>query len=161
MIDPVCKPCENVGVIRKAHRMTAGGTPICNEHYIATLASKPEIDPRFRVPPPVVTPLKNEREKPMPARKEVDWNATQKDRNAGMTTAALADKYDVSTPTVCAHTVPAAKPNGTKPVAAKPSQAAVPTQKRVVGSGYDAVLGELRAKREQLNVAISAIEALG
>ncbi len=40
----------------------------------------------------------------MPKAADVNWDKVQEERNAGATTTALAEKYGVRTPTICAHT---------------------------------------------------------
>lgn len=51
----------------------------------------------------------------MPKAADVDWGKIQEERNAGATTVALAEKYGVSTPTICAHTRPAKKQKSLPP----------------------------------------------
>lgn len=100
----------------------------------------------------------------MPRTLEVNWDSVQQDRNAGVGIKALMEKYGAAAQTIYARTTtpkrdPIARP---KVTAAKATPKPLLIPKRIrTGSGYDNVLEELRTKRDQLNSAISAIEALG
>jgi hypothetical protein len=75
-------------------------------------------------------------------RKQVDWAAAQADRNSGkFTLAELAEKYGVSTATICLRTRPA--PNG-KPQK-KPAASAA-----AKGSSRNSLLAMLIQKRDEL-----------
>jgi hypothetical protein len=47
---------------------------------------------------------KNGGVKPMAERKNIDWNAVQRDRDAGMKITEMEKKYGVANPTIYAHT---------------------------------------------------------
>lgn len=47
---------------------------------------------------------RREKENNMPVKRAIDWGAVQRDRDAGMTVAKICEKYQVSDPTVYAHT---------------------------------------------------------
>lgn len=97
----------------------------------------------------------------MPERKNVDWDAVQRERNAGATTTALADKYGVSTPTICSHTQAAKNGNGHKPArGGKQSQRNGSASGGVTHEGMQLadIIAGLKKRRDALSTAIAALE---
>jgi hypothetical protein len=92
----LCRDCQDLQREVKATRWI-GKTPVCEEHYANRLGVKHAV------------PAAPAEETAMPVRAQVDWEAAQRDRDAGMTTTAIGTKYGVSCPTVCAHTKPSKK----------------------------------------------------
>jgi hypothetical protein len=100
-------------------------------------------------------------EKAMPARKEIDWAKVQKDRDDGMTTTALAEKYGCSTPTICTRTKPASeavRQARRKPAGKLTEAAAAATTSS--DSPLASVIADLIAKRDKLNAAIEQLQAI-
>lgn len=98
----------------------------------------------------------------MPKAADVDWGKIQEERNAGATTVALAEKYGVSTPTICAHTRPAKKQKSLPPPPARRG----PQRQRggfdgEKAGGVNEALRILRAEHDQIGHAIAALEEIG
>lgn len=174
MSEPLCKPCEQKGVKRKAHRMSK--PPMCNECYADSLGeARPtnvvlerlvELRKERQAAILTETEIEKPKEQVMPTgiTAKIDWAQVQRERNEGVSVEVLRKKYNTSWLTVRAHTMPppesVARKLQTKTKASAPT-AYKPAKVKRTGSGYDSVLEELRTKRDQLNSAISAIEALG
>lgn len=97
----------------------------------------------------------------MPARKEIDWAKVQKDRDNGMTTTALADKYGCSVATICTRTKPgseAVRQARRKPAGKLTEAAAAATTSS--DSPLASVIADLIAKRDKLNAAIEQLQAI-
>ena len=93
MAEKLCRDCETLGMKVAAHRILPGGTGLCDDHW------------RKRMGMPSRAPAKDNE---MPPRKNIDWNAVQADRDAGMPVAKICEKYGVSNPTVYTKTKPPA-----------------------------------------------------
>lgn len=94
----------------------------------------------------------------MPKKNKVDWNAVQRDRDAGVSVAELCEKYDVSNPTIYTRTHGPKNGKGHKAAPGK-RKLQRSTANRAV-NGYGPVLADLEAKRERLDRAIAAIREL-
>jgi hypothetical protein len=144
---PDCKPCSQNGITVPAMYMV-NGVPKCE-------ACKRNQDaPPVSLPPLEVVPRELEkREEKTAVSKEIDWSKVQEERSKGVAVGNLAMKYDVTTATIYNRTK-AAK-NGAKPKAA-------PKSKRAAydGSNLDALLDDLKSKREEIDKAIEAVEAV-
>lgn len=100
-------------------------------------APDPPPAPIFRPAEPIPASLRpnshpRTRKKGIPMRTDIDWNAVQADRNAGMKLREIEEKYGVSRPTICTRTsprpgsiyakgakrAPKASPKGARPIAA-------------------------------------------
>lgn len=84
---------------------------------------------------------------------EIDWAQVKREKDAGSTGAELATKYGVSAQTIYNHIRELADGNG----------ASASVRKRNVSikhPDYSAMVNDLRAQRDRLDAAISAIEAI-
>jgi hypothetical protein len=86
----LCHDCETLGMRVAATRITPGRTPLCEEHWRKRLG----------------IPLPAAKEKEMPQRKNIDWDAVQADRNAGIPVSELVKKYGISNPVIYVKTKP-------------------------------------------------------
>lgn len=96
----------------------------------------------------------------MPARKNIDWNAVQTDRDAGMPVSGICKKYGVSNPTVYTRTK-ALSTNGRKHAGG-----AIRPKSQSRGGRFNgadpldtaSILAALRKLRDAVTSAIEAIE---
>jgi hypothetical protein len=80
----------------------------------------------------------------------IDWDAVQRDRDAGTSVAKLVTKYGVSNFTIYAYT------KGSKKSGPKKKDAAAPAR----GAWHAEALRALRQRRDELDDLISRLEAL-
>jgi hypothetical protein len=96
----LCVPHKTRGRLVPAE-YTVNGEGMCKACYRgAAIDEKPAL---------AVVPAKTEtksaaKENHMPARKEIDWSAVQRDRDAGVPVSELVTKYKVSNPVIYART---------------------------------------------------------
>jgi hypothetical protein len=91
----LCIPHKRIGrLVRAIHTVNQEG--MCGPCFRGVA-----IDETAGAP---VSALKKTEAKPMPARKQIDWAAVQRDRDAGVAVTELEKKYDVSNPTIYART---------------------------------------------------------
>ena len=93
----------------------------------------------------------------MSKKKDVDWNAVQRDRDEAMPVKEIEKKYGVSNPTIYAHT---RSTNGKGHKVAGGGRKLQRGAANHAVNGYGPILAELEAKREKLGRAIAAIREL-
>lgn len=147
----LCFPCQEKGILRAPYK-DVNGKPMCGgcfaDYEAAQRKAKFFAAAKPAAAPIADTPLfaaERKTEGPMAERKKIDWDAAQRDRDDGATTTAIAEKYGVSTPTVCAHTKPAGA--GAKTRAPKAAKTATPTQSDDDGESYDVSLSPIAMDR--------------
>lgn len=86
----LCNDCKDAGQSVIAYHVLRSGTRLCEVHF------------RQRMGQPA-RPAKVTEEKKM-AVKAIDWQAVQRDRDAGIPVSKLVEKYDVSNPTIYTRT---------------------------------------------------------
>jgi transposase-like protein len=103
-----------------------------------------------------------EKETAVGAKSKVDWTAAQNDRSSGMAVAEIAKKFGVSEASIYTRTRGARrKVRGGGAVQQKaPREAGRPRADAGTNGSFDAVLADLRERREKLDRAIGAIEEL-
>jgi predicted transcriptional regulator len=170
MIDPICKPCEQEGVMRKAHRIV-GRTPMCNDHYLKSLVT-PAAEPVADATRYARLPESSEKAPVAPAKEgtrmstvieETTIQEIRKLAGQGMSINGIATELQVSWPVVSkyAEGYRAKKSEGTTP-AKKARRAKVngAAEESAVQSKYSAVVQDLIAQRDKLNAAIDVLRAL-
>jgi hypothetical protein len=140
LVGTLCAGCKEQGKMVRADR-EVNGVALCLRHARSAAAGP-------------VKPL----EKEQPVKTAIDWDAVQKERNAGEKVTALAEKWGCSAPTICAHTVPATN----KPLRSKATKAprAAGRQARAANGNLDATIEDLKARRDKLTQAIEVLEGL-
>jgi hypothetical protein len=93
--DPKCLVCAGGGKDTLATTTLSNGTPACGRHANVTAR------PIKAIPFEQWIKEKREREatkeqETMPARKVIDWDAVQRDRDAGIPVSELEKKYGIS-----------------------------------------------------------------
>jgi hypothetical protein len=139
MPDALCMPHKRRGRIVIAHRIV-NGEAMCKNCF----EGKPVLDAPAG-------------EKAMPAKKNVDWDAVQEDRDDGMIVADVARKHGVSDATVFAHTKRNGKRAG-KPRAARKIIVDIAAFAGPADGRFAEALEFLRAKRASIDVAIALLE---
>lgn len=154
---PTCVGCQQQGKHVPATKQV-NGMNMCDEHAGAAAVDE---RPESVLEPAGETEKKEKRKMAL----EIDWDQVQKERNAGETVAALAEKYGCSAATIFGHTKGSKKRAGRLEAIADRAE----RPKAVNGNSYRKspatgtladLVAELTERRDKLNQAIETLEGI-
>jgi len=146
-----CRDCKDLGQRVQADRVLNGGTGVCNRHF------------RARMGMPAIAQETKIFEKGLTMKKSIDWEAVQRDRDAGTPVSELEKKYGVSNPTIYTKTH-GSKNGNNRAGGAKKARPSKRGSFKATGENGEkcistaALVAALRTRRDALTAAIAALE---